>query len=311
MHAQTLHNSGRLRQRIESARRVLEDCTLCPRHCRVNRLAGETGLCATGARASVASFGPHFGEEQPLVGTRGSGTIFLAGCNLHCCFCQNDDISRGGESGREVDDLEFAAIMLELQAMGCHNINLVTPSHVVPQILAALVPAIDGGLSLPLVFNCSGYESATTLALLEGVIDVYMPDFKFWHSATAARYANAPDYPQRAREALLLMHRQVGDLDLDSQGCARTGLLIRHLLMPGMGAETKQILHFIATRLSPSTYINLMGQYHPCGRAEQYEELRHTITGAEYRQALEMAQSMGLTRIDHPGFSKLLRHLHL
>lgn len=311
MHAQTLHTSGRLRQRIESARGMLEDCTLCPRRCRVNRLAGETGLCATGVRARVASFGPHFGEEQPLVGTKGSGTIFLAGCNLHCCFCQNYDISQGDESGHEVDDVEFAAIMLELQAMGCHNINLVTPSHVVPQILAALAPAIEGGLALPLVFNCSGYESAATLALLDGVIDIYMPDFKFWHSATAARYANAPDYPLRAREALLMMHRQVGDLDLDSHGFARTGLLIRHLLMPGMSAESEQILHFIATRLSPNTYVNIMGQYHPCDRAKQYEELRRTTTGAEYRQALEMAQTMGLTRIDHPDFCKLLRYLHL
>ncbi|MBM9536622.1 radical SAM protein [Desulfobulbus alkaliphilus] len=309
MDAKTLHTSGQLERRVESARRLLGRCILCPRRCRVNRLAGETGLCATGLRARVASYGPHFGEEQPLVGTHGSGTIFLAGCSLHCCFCQNDDISRGSDAGQEVDATDLAAIMLELQAMGCHNINLVTPSHVVAQILAALPPAIEGGLDLPLVYNCSGYESTVALTLLDGIIDIYMPDFKFWRPETAARYANAPDYPERAREALVRMHRQVGDLALDSNGYARSGLLIRHLLMPDMIAETEQILHFIATRLSAHTYVNIMGQYHPCASANQFEELRRTITGAEYRQALEAARAMGLTRLDQPDLSRLLRRL--
>ncbi len=311
MHAIKLHTSGELGRRIEIARRLLRRCILCPRRCRVNRLAGETGLCATGIRARVASHGPHFGEEQPLVGTRGSGTIFMAGCTLHCCFCQNDDISRGGDdAGQEVDPGDLAAIMLELQAMGCHNINLVTPSHVVPQILAALLLAIEGGLDLPLVYNCSGYESTATLALLDGVIDIYMPDFKFWHPETAARYAGAPDYPERAREALVRMHRQVGDLAVDSHGYARSGLLVRHLLMPEMIKETRKILHFIATRLSTTTYVNIMGQYHPCARADQFEELRRTITGTEYRQALEMARAMGLTRLDQPDLFRLLQRLH-
>ena len=307
--AHTLHASGLLHQRAETARRMLERCTLCPRRCRVNRLAGETGLCSTGPLARIASYGPHFGEEQPLVGIHGSGTIFLAGCNLRCCFCQNFAISQGTEAAQEVDAGEFAAIMLELQAMGCHNINLVTPSHVVPQILAALIPAIEGGLDIPLAFNCSGYESGETLALLDGIIDIYMPDCKFWSSATAARYAHAPDYPERVREALLLMPRQVGDLVIGADGCARSGLLIRHLLMPGLLAETEAILRFIATHLSTNTYVNIMAQYHPCGTADQFAELRRTISGDEHRQALEIARTLGLTRIDRPDFARMLRRL--
>jgi putative pyruvate formate lyase activating enzyme len=307
--AAILHANGLLSQRAATAHRMLRRCILCPRRCRVNRLAGETGLCATGAKARIASYSPHFGEEQPLVGTHGSGTIFLAGCNLRCCFCQNYEISQGEEPGREVDARDFAAIMLELQAMGCHNINLVTPSHVVPQILEALVLAIAGGLQIPLVFNCSGYESRATLALLDGVIDIYMPDFKFWRPETAARYAQAPDYPERAREALVIMHRQVGELRVGSDGCARSGLLVRHLLMPGMLGETEAILRFISTHLSTSTYVNIMGQYHPCGRASQFEELRRSITGAAYRQAMEMARALGLTRIDRPDLNRLLQRL--
>jgi len=307
--AHGLHARGLLHRRAETARRLLAGCTLCPRRCRVNRLAGETGCCSTGALARIASYGPHFGEESPLVGTGGSGTIFLAGCNLCCCFCQNYDISQGSEPAQEVDARGFAAIMLELQAMGCHNINLVTPSHVVPQILAALIPALEGGLDIPIVFNCGGYESAATLALLDGVIDIYMPDVKFWQPATAARYAQAPDYPERVREALVLMHRQVGDLVVGPDGIARAGLLIRHLLMPGSLDETEAILRFIATHLSPATYVNIMAQYHPCGRADQYEELRRTISGDEYRQALEIARTLGLTRLDRPDLSRLLRRL--
>lgn len=307
--AQALFSSGLLHQRAETAHRILESCTLCPRCCRVNRLAGETGLCSTGPHARIASYGPHFGEEQPLVGTHGSGTIFFAGCGLGCCFCQNFDISQGSEPAQEVGPREFASVMLELQAMGCHNINLVTPSHVVPQFLAALIPAIEGGLDIPIVFNCSGYESTETLALLSGIVDIYMPDCKFWRSATSARYAHAPDYPERARAALLLMHRQVGDLVIGEDGCARSGLLVRHLLMPGLLAETEAILRFIATQVSPQTYINIMAQYHPCGNADQYAELRRTITGDEYRQALEMARSLGLNRIDRPDIARLLRRL--
>lgn len=307
--ATNLYANGLLQQRAETAHRLLTGCTLCPRCCRVNRLAGETGRCATGARARIVGYGPHFGEEQHLVGAHGSGTIFFAGCNLHCCFCQNFEISRGEEPAQEVDARELAAVMLELQTMGCHNINLVTPSHVVPQILAALIPAIEGGLELPLVFNCSGYESAATLALLDGVVDIYLPDFKFWQPRTAVQYAQAPDYPKRAREALRIMHRQVGDLVIGPEGYARSGLLVRHLLMPGMIEETAEILSFIATSLSTTTSINIMDQYHPCGTADQYPELRSTLTTAEYRQAMEIAQSLGLSRIDRPDLVRLLQRL--
>ncbi|WP_310599682.1 radical SAM protein [Desulfobulbus sp.] len=309
--AHGLHARGQLRQRAEEAHRRLARCTLCPRCCRVDRLAGETGRCGTGALARIASYGPHFGEEAPLVGTGGSGTIFLAGCNLCCCFCQNYEISQGDETGQEVDARGFAAAMLELQAMGCHNINLVTPSHVVPQILAALIPALEGGLDIPIVFNCGGYESAETLALLDGAVDIYMPDVKFWRSATADRYAEAPDYPDRVREALAAMHRQVGDLVIGPDGIARSGLLIRHLLMPGLLAETESILRFLAASLSPASYLNIMAQYHPCGLAGRFPELDRTLTGEEYRRALEIARTLGLTRLDNPDITRLLLRLYL
>lgn len=307
--AAALHHTGQLHHRVEIGQRMLHRCVLCPRRCRVDRLAGETGSCGVDAFARIASYGPHFGEEQPLVGTNGSGTIFLAGCNLHCCFCQNYAISHTPEAGQEVDAFDFAAIMLELQAMGCHNINLVTPSHVVPQILAALVPALEDGLQIPLVFNSSGYESSAGLALLARVVDIYLPDFKFWRSETASRYARAPDYPEQARRALLSMYHQVGDLVVNPAGIAQFGLLVRHLLMPGMIEETEAILRFIATQLSTATYVNIMGQYHPCGRAEQFEELGRPITGSEYRQALEIARNLGLSRLDRPDVTRLLQRL--
>lgn len=223
--AASLYASGQLKRRAEIGRRLLRRCTLCPRRCRVDRIAGEVGRCGIGARARIAGYGPHFGEEAVLVGRSGSGTIFLTGCSLGCCFCQNFAISRGDEPGQEVDDGEFAAIMLELQALGCSNINLVTPSHVVPQILAALVQAVDGGLRIPLVYNSSGYDSAVALDLLAGAVDIYLPDCKFWLPETAARYAGAPDYPDCARRAIQRMHRQVGDLDIGPDGLARRGLL--------------------------------------------------------------------------------------
>lgn len=309
--AHALLATGQLQQRAEAARTLLSSCTLCPRQCRVNRLNGETGICRTGAKARIASYGPHFGEEAPLVGPHGSGTIFLAGCSLCCCFCQNFALSQGDEPAREVGCAEFAAMMLELQAMGCPNINLVTSSHVVPQILEALIPALQGGLDIPLVYNCSGYESRESLALLDGIVDIYLPDAKFWLPATAGRYAEAPDYPQRMREALVEMQRQVGRLKLDETGLARSGLIVRHLLMPGMITETKQILRFIAERVSMETFLDIMGQYHPCGRAEDYPELRRPLTGEEYRQALAAAREFGLTRLDQPDLGRLLQSLGL
>ena len=307
--AASLHASGQLERKAEIGRRLLRRCTLCPRRCRVDRHAGEIGVCGIGARARVASYGPHFGEEAVLVGPGGSGTIFLTGCSLRCCFCQNFDISQGDEPGQEVDDGDFAAIMLELQARGCSNINLVTPSHVVPQILAALLRAVEGGLRIPLVYNSSGYDSAPTLDLLAGAVDIYLPDLKFWLPATAGRYADAPDYPDIARQAIRSMHRQVGDLEAGADGLARRGLLVRHLLMPGQGEETAAILGFLATEISPSTYVNIMAQYHPCGQAERFPELCRGVSGAEYRQALACARSLGLTLLDQPDLAGLLRWL--
>ena len=307
--AASLHASGQLERKAEIGRRLLRRCTLCPRRCRVDRHAGEIGVCGIGARARIASYGPHFGEEAVLVGPGGSGTIFLTGCSLRCCFCQNFDISQGDEPGQEVDDGDFAAIMLELQARGCSNINLVTPSHVVPQILAALLRAVEGGLRIPLVYNSSGYDSAPTLDLLAGAVDIYLPDLKFWLPATAGRYADAPDYPDIARQAIRRMHRQVGDLEAGADGLARRGLLVRHLLMPGQGEETAAILGFLATEISPSTYVNIMAQYHPCGQAERFPELCRGVSGAEYRQALACARSLGLARLDQPDLAGLLRWL--
>ena len=307
--AANLHASGQLQRRAEIGRRLLRRCTLCPRRCRVDRHAGEIGVCGIGARARIASYGPHFGEEAVLVGPGGSGTIFLTGCSLRCCFCQNFDISQGDEPGQEVDDGDFAAIMLELQARGCSNINLVTPSHVVPQILAALLRAVEGGLRIPLVYNSSGYDSAPTLDLLAGAVDIYLPDLKFWLPATAGRYADAPDYPDIARQAIRSMHRQVGDLEAGADGLARRGLLVRHLLMPGQGEETAAILGFLATEISPSTYVNIMAQYHPCGQAERFPEICRGVSGAEYRQALACARSLGLARLDQPDLAGLLRWL--
>lgn len=304
-----LHQSGKLSNRAVKARTLLANCTLCPRHCQVNRLKGETGMCGTGAKARIASYAPHFGEEQPLVGTRGSGTIFLTSCNLRCCFCQNYDISHHADAGKEVDDHEFAAIMLDLQDKGCHNINFVTPSHVTPQILSALIIALEGGLHLPIVYNCSGYERVSTLELLEEVVDIYMPDFKFWSAESSSRYAAAQDYPRQARASLRCMHDQVGDLHMDATGLATGGLLIRHLLMPGMLDQTEAILRFIAEELSPETYVNIMDQYRPCGTARRFPELDRPITADEYNQTLELAKAIGLQRLDQRDLSTLFKRL--
>ncbi|MFH7326044.1 radical SAM protein, partial [Desulfurivibrio sp. C05AmB] len=283
-------------------------CDMCPRRCGVNRLAGELGVCRTGAQAVVASYGPHFGEEEPLVGRMGSGTIFFSNCNLGCVFCQNYEISHLG-AGEAVTAAELAAMMLALQDQGCANINLVTPSHVVAQILAALEIAAEGGLKLPLVYNSSGYDAVETLALLDGVVDIYMPDFKFWDSASARRLAKAPDYPQQARAALLEMHRQVGDLQLDRRGLARRGLLVRHLVMPGGTAESEAILQFIADELSPATYVNIMEQYHPCGQAGKYPPLDRPLAPGEYERVLDAARRAGLRRLDERIGARLLRRL--
>jgi putative pyruvate formate lyase activating enzyme len=288
---------GRLRRRAALAKEALGECRLCPRDCGARRLAGETGFCRTGTSAVVASYGPHFGEERPLVGRGGSGTIFFAHCNLRCTFCQNYDISHLGHGDLATAD-QLAAIMLALQAMGCANINCVTPSHVVPQILEALCLAAADGLRLPLVFNTGGYDRVETLRLLDGVVDIYMPDFKFWDAPIAAETCQAPDYRQAACAAIEEMHRQVGDLTIGADGLAVRGLLVRHLVLPEGLAGTTEIMRWIAAAISPDTYVNVMAQYRPCGAASRTPALARRVTAAEHAAALEAARRAGLHRID-------------
>jgi putative pyruvate formate lyase activating enzyme len=291
------HRENILRKRIKTALSILERCVLCPRNCKVNRLEDELGICRTGRFAAVSSYGPHFGEEAPLVGRGGSGTIFFTHCSLCCIFCQNYDISHQG-NGHVIEAAGLAAIMLQLQKRGVHNINFVTPSHVVPQILEALPPAIEAGLHVPLIYNSSGYDSVATLKLLDGIFDIYMPDLKFADEAVAERYCKAPDYPETARSAVKEMHRQAGDLELDENGVAMRGLLVRHLVMPEDKAGTLELMKFLAEGVSKNTYVNIMDQYRPCGDAARFAELGRAITGAEYRQALTAARDAGITRLD-------------
>lgn len=278
---------------------ALRDCTLCPRRCRVDRTDGVRGVCQTGRLAEVASYNAHFGEEAPLVGRHGSGTIFFSHCNLGCCFCQNADISLGGEGTPATAD-QLAGIMLALQDQGCHNINLVTPSHVVPQIVEALVVAAGNGLHLPLVYNSSGYDRVSTLGLLAGIMDIYMPDAKFDQPEPAQRFCQAADYPVVMKKALLEMHRQVGDLTLNDQGIANRGLLVRHLIMPQRLAGTRELMAFIAHRISVHTYVNLMSQYRPCGQAHRFPELKGRPTGADFETAYKDAREAGLKRVQAP-----------
>ncbi len=285
--------SGLLKQKINAARNILRSCTLCPRKCKINRLTGETGVCKTGEKAWVSSFGPHFGEERPLVGHSGSGTIFFTHCNLLCIFCQNYDISHKGD-GDEISDDTLAKIMMSLQNSGCHNINFVTPSHVVPQILSAVEIAVAYGLSVPLIYNTGGYDNVETLNLLDGVIDIYMPDFKFWDTEVARATCNAGDYPEIARLAVKEMHRQVGDLMLDDSGIARRGLLVRHLVMPDGLAGTREVMRFIAAEISTDTYVNIMSQYRPCGRANEIDMLNRRPIRIELDTALEIAKEEGI-----------------
>lgn len=292
-----LYEEGILEPRMEKALEILASCTLCPRECGVNRLEGETGFCNIGRKARVASYNAHFGEEGPLVGRNGSGTIFLSSCNLRCSFCQNYEISHL-EEGVEVEPEGIAGLMMQLVKRGCHNINFVTPTHVVPQILEALVPAIKQGLRVPLVYNCGGYESKETLALLEGIFDIYMPDFKFWENEWAKRYCQVPDYRERAMEALKEMHRQVGDLETDDEGIALRGVLVRHLVMPSGLAGTREVMEFIAREISSNTYVNIMDQYRPCGEAHKDEFINRRLSGEEYREAVDTTKKAGLTRLD-------------
>jgi len=290
-----LYEKGELQRRVEALGEILTSCCLCPRQCQVNRLAGERGYCRAGAEVMVSSAFPHLGEEPPLVGSHGSGTIFLTHCNLRCVFCQNYDISHLGE-GRSISSAELTQQMIGLQLRGCHNINFVTPTHYVPQIVAALPLTIELGLMVPLVYNCGGYESLEVIRLLDGIIDIYMPDTKFSREGEAARYCNAPDYPRVLQEVLLEMHRQVGDLTLDERGIAYRGLLIRHLVIPQGVAGTREIMSFIAQRLSVNSYVNIMDQYRPLYQAGAYQEIDRRISPGEYHSAIEIAREEGLHR---------------
>jgi putative pyruvate formate lyase activating enzyme len=290
---------GLFKQTIKKAYGIMNSCTLCPRRCKVDRLSGQTGVCRTGKHAYISSYNSHFGEEAPLVGTQGSGTIFFTFCNLLCIFCQNYDISHEGY-GQEVSTDQLAAIMLDLQNAGCHNINFVTPSHVVPQILAAIEEAVGRGLKVPLVYNTGGYDNVETLKMLDGIFDIYMPDFKFWDPDIAETACNARDYPEVARNALIEMHRQVGDLVTDTFGFARRGLLIRHLVLPQGLAGTREIMRFIARTISPNSYVNIMAQYRPCGRASEVEELSAYPSKTDYEKAIQAAIDEGINRLDRP-----------
>ncbi|MCS7287574.1 MAG: radical SAM protein [Roseiflexus sp.] len=289
-----LYEQGILQERAATARERLASCTLCPLACRSDRLHGEAGECRVGREAIVASYGAHFGEENVLRGWRGSGTVFFSGCNLRCVYCQNYDISQF-VSGHAVDAAQLAEIFLDVQREGCHNLNLVTPSHVVAQILEALAIAVPRGLRLPIVYNTSGYDSVAALRLLDGVVDIYMPDVKYSDSAIGQQYSGIPHYWEVVRPALREMHRQVGDLRIE-RGLAVRGLLIRHLVLPGRLAGSQEVLRFIAEEISRDSWINLMDQYHPSYRAYDYPELARRITPDEYAEAVAYARSLGLHR---------------
>jgi putative pyruvate formate lyase activating enzyme len=294
-----LYRSGELRRRAAAGLERLDNCLVCPRDCGVDRMADKTAACKTGRYARVSSYFPHFGEEDCLRGWNGSGTIFFSMCNLRCVFCQNYDISQAGE-GEETVPEQLAEMMLELQARDCHNINFVTPEHIVPQILEALQLAVEGGLRLPLVYNTSAYDSADSLRLLDGIVDIYMPDFKFWDERLSLRYLLAKDYPEAARRTIREMHRQVGALKFDERGLAKRGVLIRHLVMPGEIAGTGEIMRFLADEVSEDTYVNIMEQYHPAGRvnSEKFEEINRRVSGNELKEALDQAKEAGLWRFD-------------
>lgn len=290
-----------LKERATRATALLAECRLCPRDCGVNRLEGKWSACKTGRHAVVSSAFPHMGEEDCLRGWNGSGTIFFAHCNLRCVFCQNYDISQGVRpgAGREASAAEIAALALALQGRGCHNINFVTPEHVVPQVLEALALAVDGGLHVPIVYNTSAYDSVESVDLMDGVVDIYMPDFKLWSPERSKRWLMAEDYPGAARAALRAMHDQVGDLVIGADGLARRGLLIRHLVMPGALDDTRAILTWVAQELSPNSYVNLLNQYRPAGKvgAGRFPELDRRTPAAEFRAAVEFALKLGL-RLD-------------
>ncbi|MFQ5672228.1 MAG: radical SAM protein [Nitrospinales bacterium] len=294
-----LHRRGELWQRAREALERLEDCRVCPRDCEINRLKDEAAVCKTGRYSLVSSWFAHFGEEDCLRGVEGSGTIFFSMCNLRCVFCQNADISHFRE-GTEARPLILAKMMLDLQKRGCHNINFVTPEHVVPQILEALPHAVEMGLRVPLVYNTGAYDSLDSIELMDGIIDIYMPDFKFMDAERSKKYLKAENYPETARAAVKAMRAQVGDLVFDENGLARRGVLVRHLVMPGFLDETRSIMRFLSEEISPHTYVNIMDQYRPAARVDagRYTEINRRISEDELRQAYQCAREAGLYRFD-------------
>ena len=290
-----LIKSGEIETRRKKLNSILGSCTLCPRECKVNRLEGESGFCSAGKLPTISSAHPHFGEESPLVGSAGSGTIFFTGCNLGCIYCQNYDISHLGV-GESISIKELAQSMLRLQRIGCHNINFVTPTHYTPQMVEAIIAAESDGLKIPIVYNCGGYEKIETLKLLDGIIDIYMPDMKYGRSAEAEKYSCARDYPKTSFSAISEMHRQVGDLKLDVSGIAYRGLLVRHLVLPNDIAGSEEVFKFLAENISKKTYLNIMDQYQPQFDAWKHEELSRGPTRKEYKRAIDLAKRYGLTR---------------
>ncbi len=289
-----LVNSGEIDNRIETLYSKLEQCDICPRNCGVNRLDGEIGYCQAGAELVVSSVQPHFWEEAPLVGIGGSGTVFLANCNLRCVYCQNYDISHEGK-GNPITEEQLADSMLWIQRIGCHNINLVTPTHYTPNLVKAVAIAARKGLRLPVVYNCSGYENVETLELLDGIVDIYMPDIKYGGIESAKLYSDAPDYFEVCKQAVHEMHRQVGDLVID-RTIGWHGLLIRHLVLPNNRADSLQVLEFIANEISRESYVNIMLQYRPAYRAMEFEDINRAVYIEEYYNVLDMARGLGLHR---------------
>lgn len=290
-----LYESGELKKRISSAFKLLEGCSLCPRECGVNRLKNKNGFCKSGFLPVVSSFNAHFGEEPPISGYRGSGTIFFTFCNLRCVFCQNYPISQLGH-GEEVSFERLVEMMLYLQRKRCHNINFVTPTHFVPQILKALELAVEGGLNIPIVYNCGGYERVKTLRLLEGIFDIYMPDAKYQEANLGEKFSNAPDYPEVNEKALKEMYRQVGPLVMDEEGVAKRGLIVRHLVLPGGVSNTSKALKMLSEKIGKDIYLSLMAQYFPAHKAYQYPEINRRIGAKEYKEALRIMEEVGLKK---------------
>jgi putative pyruvate formate lyase activating enzyme len=284
-----------LKQRAEALHQLLVECRICPNECKAKRTEGETGECHSKVEVYISSVGPHFGEEPPLVGTNGSGTIFFTNCNLDCQFCQNYDISHLG-MGEKASTLDLARSMLQLQQIGCHNINIVTPTHFSPQFVDALVLAIEKGLELPIVYNCGGYESVETLKLLEDIVDIYMPDIKYSIDENALKYSGVQNYWETVKLAVKEMHQQVGDLKLSKRGIAQRGLLVRHLVLPNDIAGSKAVVDFVADEISTDTYLNIMDQYRPAYHANIYPELNRRITLSEYKDVIDYAHNKGLIR---------------